>query len=194
MIGERHGVRQSLVLGVWRLALRTSNLPLGASPRCGRAAAPWHGDAAHVGRRSLAQIMLLAQSGKSPPHARFGRAWIRKYAKTGCACILRKVIVPLAFSTQARCSMPGLNRGTRLSHFGYQQGMTGEGGPTCFIGPSPPYITGFVAHPAMNRHMGPLCHSAPAGIRKAINATLDQDGNRRASPPCYATPWQTSVP
>jgi hypothetical protein len=29
------------------------------------AAVQWHGDAAHVGRRSLAQIMLLAQRDKS---------------------------------------------------------------------------------------------------------------------------------
>jgi len=45
-------------------------------------AVQWHGDAAHLGGRSFVQTMLLAQSGKSPPHARFGRAWIRKYAKT----------------------------------------------------------------------------------------------------------------
>ena len=83
MIGERYGVRRSLVLGVWGLVLRASNLSSGTNPRCGTAAGPWHGDAAHLERYSLVQIMLLAKSGKSPPHARFGRAWIRKYAETG---------------------------------------------------------------------------------------------------------------
>ncbi len=53
--------------------------------------------------------------------------------------------------TQARCSMTRLCRGVRLSHFGYQRGVTGEGGPTCFIGPSPPYITDFGARVARQR-------------------------------------------
>ncbi len=47
------------------------------------AAVQWHGDAAHVGRRSLTRIMLLAQSDKSQGFGDGVPKSCRKYAKTG---------------------------------------------------------------------------------------------------------------
>ena len=51
-------------------------------------AVQWHGDAAHAGHRFFAQIMLLAQSGRSPP-ARPLRACLDQEVRLNRMSLLR---------------------------------------------------------------------------------------------------------